>query len=104
MATNAQIFGVIPNPVIASLVEPLTDDYLLTHPSDPVAIVSSLLYALYATYKVTFPDGAENYTVTEKRQNLSTDEQRVTYTITIDHLVNLGVPVPVTAIVPEPEA
>lgn len=67
-----------------------------------VAALAEFFNRLKNTYDGVFPNGAENYTVSKRLQNLSTSEQRATYTFTFDFQIDANRPLPLTPIAPTP--
>lgn len=101
MLTYTQVFGTVPNTTLVLLEDALLGGYNLTERGNPIATVNALLECLKQNYALTFPDGADNFIVSQKRQNISVDEQRITYTIVVDRQIELGSPFEPVVITPE---
>jgi hypothetical protein len=101
--SNIQIFGtVLDQQVIQTIDVALENEYGPTSADQPmVHLLSRFLEQITVAYASSFPNGASGYSATLKKTNLDTSKQRLTYTIVIDHLIEIADPAQIVPTVPE---
>lgn len=99
MPTYLEIFGFTPEQALA-LNNALDSEGALQVNLHPTRTLMALLARLKDRYDAKYPNGAENYTISSRVQNLNIEEQRITYTITIDRFIDATIPVIPAPIVP----